>query len=84
MGMLGHSRVEIVLNHHHYRGSLAAFCRILVDVARVHLIMRAQAVHVDAAIVGQFLGKFRGQFGVKFGRKITQGVAQGEFFLLGR
>ena len=57
--MLGHSRVQIVLDHCHYGGGLFAFCRVFSDWPGVHRIVRTQAVHIDAAVIPEFTGELR-------------------------
>ena len=59
--MLGHSRVQIVLDHCHYGGGLFAFCRVFSDWPGVHRIVRTQAVHIDAAVFAEFPCEFRGE-----------------------
>ncbi len=81
--MLRHSGVEVVLNHQHDGGSLTALGGILVDGTGVHLVGRAQTVHIDAAVLLQFLGELLGQHLVVLGGEVAQGVADGQL-LLGR
>ena len=83
VGVLRHTRVEVVLNHEHDGGCLTAACGILVDGAGIHLVARAVAVHIDAPIVLQLLSKLGSQLGVELFGEVTEGVAQGEPFLLG-
>lgn len=83
--MLSHGRIQVVLNHQHDSCGLLAFARIFVNRTGIHLIGRAETVHVDAAVFFQFFGKFGGQHSVVLGRKIAQGVADGELlFFLGQ
>ena len=82
--MLGHARVQIVLYHQHYGRSLPTLGRVLLDGAGVHRIMRAQPIHVYAAIAAQLLGKFRSQDGVLFLREIAQRIFQSQGLLCGR
>ncbi len=59
--MLGHGGIQVVLDHQHDGGSLWALGRIVADGAGVHRVARHEAVHVDAAVVLQFLSEFRRQ-----------------------
>ena len=76
--MLGHGRVEVVLNHEHNGRRLLAFGGIFFDGARIHGVGGAQTIHVDTTVGFQLFGKFGRQLFVVFGRKITQGVAKGQ------
>ena len=82
--MLGHCRIKIILNHHHYGGSLAGAGRIILDTTRFHLIMGSEAVHVYASVVLQLPGEFGSELGMHIFGEITQCVAQSQFFLLRR
>ena len=82
--MLGHSRVQIVLDHCHNRGSLSAFCRVFSDWPGVHRIVRTQAVHIDAAVFAEFTGELRGKCTVLMLREIPECILQCQlFFSLG-
>ena len=82
--MLGHGGVEVVLDHQHDGGSLTALGGVLIDGAGVHLVGGTQTVHVDTAVLLQFLGKLLGQHLMVLGGEITQGVADGQLLLGGR
>ncbi len=81
--MLSHGGVQVVLYHQHNGGSLAALGRILLNGPGIHLVGRAQTVHIDAAIFLKLLGKLRGQHCVVLGVEVAQRVADGQL-LLGR
>ena len=82
--VLGDAGIQVVLDHGHDGGCLAGFCRVFVNGAGVHLIVRAEPVHVDAAVALQFFCEFGGEDGVVSGREIAQGVLQGQdLFLMG-
>ena len=81
VGMLGHARVQIVLNHHHDGRGLARPGRILVDWPGVHRILRTVAVHIYASVALQLVGEFGGEAAVELGGEIPQCVAQCELFL---
>ena len=51
MRMLGNPWIKIILDHGHNRRGLGAFRRVLPNRARVHWIIRAEAVHIDASVV---------------------------------
>ena len=72
--VLGYARVQVVLDHGHNGCCLSGFCWVFVNRTGVHLIVRPVAVHVDSAVVFQFLGEFRGQLRVLAGREVAQGV----------
>ncbi len=76
--MLSHSRVEVVLYHHHYGRSLARAGRILVDVAGIHLIIGTEAVHVYAAIVAEFLSELLSELGMEFLGEVAKGITHGQ------
>ena len=82
--MLGHLRIEVVLNHQHDGRSLPAAGGIFADRTRVHLVVGAQAVHIDTAVAAQLLGELLRQHGVMPGREVAQGVFQGQRLLLVR
>ena len=82
--MLRHSLVEVVLDHHHDGRGLPAAGRILVDGPGIHLVVRAQAVHVDAAVLAQLLGELPDQNGMMLLREVAQGILQGQHPFLGR
>ena len=84
LGVLRHGRVEVVLDHQHDRGGLAALGRVPIDGVRLHVVRRAQAVHVNASVVLELQGKFRGELRMLMRREITKRVAQRKFFFLGR
>ena len=81
--MLRHPRIQVVLDHRHDGRGLAAPARIFIDRSGVHVVGRAEAVHVDASVVLEFLGELRRQFGVELGREISQRVLQRQHFLFG-
>ena len=81
--MLRHGLVQIVLDHQHDGRSLPAAGRVFVDRPRIHLVIGAQAVHVDTAVLAQLGGELAGQQRMVFRREVTQGIAQGQL-LLGR
>ena len=76
--MLGHCRIEIILNHHHYGGSLAGAGRIILDTTRFHLIMGSEAVHVYAAIVAEFLSELLSELGMEFLGEVAKGITHGQ------
>ncbi len=79
--MLCHSGVQVVLNHQHDGGSLAALGGILVNGAGIHLVGGAQTVHINASVFLQLLGKLRSQHSVVLGVKITEGVTYCQLLL---
>ena len=82
--MLGDPRVQVVLDHRHDGGGLPGAGGIFVDRAGVHRVIRAETVHVDAAVVLEFPGEFRSEHGVMLGGEVAQGVLQREdFFFFG-
>ena len=81
--MLGHGAVEVVLYHHHDGSRLTRTCRILVNRARVHLVVGAEAIHVYAAVAAQLVGELRGENGMVLFREIPERVFECETFLLG-
>ena len=83
--MLGHARVQVVLDHRHDGRRLPALGRVLVDGPGIHLIGRAETVHVDAAVLVQLLGELLRQHGVMLGREIAQRILQRQYlFLVGQ
>ena len=78
VGVLGHRRIQVVLDHQHDGRGLGRARRVLIQGAGVHPVGRPEAVHVDAAPAGQLGGEFRRQLGVQDGREVAQGVAQGQ------
>ena len=82
--MLRHGLIEVILNHQHNRGGLAAPAGIFVDWPRIHLVVGPQAVHIDTPVLAQLLGELLRQYGVVFGRKIAQGVPDSQHLFLGR
>ena len=81
--MLCHRFVQIVLDHHHDGGSLTALVGILVNGSCLHLIAGTEAVHINAAIVFEFLRKLGQQGLVELGGEVAQCIAQREFLLFG-
>ena len=51
MRMLCNSLIKVVLNHHHDGCRLFRVMRIFVDRTRIHLISRAETVHIDTTIL---------------------------------
>ena len=74
--MLGHARVEVVLYHRHYGGGLARLRRVFVYVPGIHRVIRAEAVHVDAAVGPELMGEFLCQHRMVLWVEIPQRVFQ--------
>ncbi len=83
MGMLCHTRVEVVLDHHHDGGSLGGAVRIFVDGTGIHGVCGPEPVHVDASITFQLFGKLRSQSGMKMLGEIAQRISQGQSLQFG-
>ena len=83
MRMLCHGRVQIVLDHHHYRGCLLRLCGIHFHRAGIHLVVGAETVHIYAPICAEFVYKLRCQFGMELLREISQCIPEGESLLFG-
>ena len=84
LGVLGHGRIQVVLDHEHDGGGLRGLRRVVVDGPRVHRVVRHEPVHVDAAVGAELFGKLRGQRGMVLLREVAQGIGQGKLLLLGR
>ena len=82
MRVLCDARVQIVLDHCHYRSSLTAFRRVLVDRPCIHLVIRTETVHVDAAVVMQLLRKLLSQNTMELGREISESIAYSQYLFL--
>ena len=80
--MLGHARVQVILNHRHNCRRLPGFRGVLIDRAGVHWVRRAQAVHIDAAVFFQLLRKFGRKRCVVPGFEVAQRVFQRKSLLL--
>ncbi len=81
MGVLRDGGIQIVLDHQHDSGRLLALRRVVADGPGMHRIGRAVSVHVDAAVVLEFLGKFGGELGVQGRWEIPQSVLECKPFL---
>ena len=57
VGVLGDAGIQVVLDHGHDGSRLSALCRIFVNRPGVHVVRRAEPVHIDAAVAMQFLCK---------------------------
>ena len=84
LGMLGHGRIQVVLDHQHDGRSLRGLRWVVVDGSGVHRVVRHEPVHVDAAIGAELFGELQGQRGMVLLREVAQGIGQGELLLLGR
>ena len=80
--VLCHCGVEVVLNHQHNSCCLAGTMGILVDRTSIHVVARAEAIHIDSAVVLQFFSKLRRKLCMKFCREIPQRIAKRQFFLI--
>ena len=79
--VLRHSGVEIVLYHEHYSCGLERAMRVFVNRTGIHLVLRAEAVHVYPPIRLKLVGKLRGKHSVEFLGEIPQRIAQGQLLL---
>ena len=84
LGVLRHSRIQVVLNHQHDGSRLLALGRVLLNGTSKNRVLWAQSVHVYAAIILELLCELRGQNRMCFYRKITQRVAQCQFLFCRR
>ena len=82
--VLGHGGIQVVLDHQHDGRRLPALRGVMVDGPRMHGVLRAQTMHVDASEVLQLLRELRRQRGVVLRVEVAQGIAQGQLLLLGR
>ena len=83
-GMLGHRRVQVVLDHEHDGCGLLALGRVMADGPGKHRVGGLEAQHVNAAKLAEFFGEFGGQDAVPGSREIPERIPDGEFFLGGR
>ena len=81
MGVLRDGGIQIVLDHQHDSGRLLALRRVVADGPGMHCVGRAVTVHVDAAVVLEFLGKFGGELRVQGRGEIPQSVLERKPFL---
>ena len=82
MRVLGHTLVQIVLDHGHDGRSLPGFGGVLIYRARVYLIGRPIPVHVDAAVILELLCELRGKVLVKGLGEVPEGVFEGQHLFL--
>lgn len=82
VGMLRHSLVQVVLDHHHNRSGLTRLVGILLDRTGIHLIIGTETIHIDTTVLVQLLGELAGQHFVVLGREVAQGIADGQHALL--
>ena len=82
--MLRYGGVKIVLNHQHNAGCLQGFVRIVLDGAGVHIVLRAEPIHIDAAVCAQFFCKLGSERCVIFFWEVAQSVAQRQFLFFRR
>ena len=82
MGMLGHTRIQVVLNHQHDGCRLTTPVWIVVDGTCIHVVAGTIAVHIDAAIAFQLFSKLRKELCMQVFGEIAQSVAQSQPFLL--
>ena len=54
VGVLGHGRVEVVLDHQHHRSGRGAVGAVIGDRSNTHLVIRSETMHVDVAKLVQF------------------------------
>ena len=80
VGVLGHCRIQVVLDHEHDGGCLLIFRRVLFDRSGVHSVCRPVAVQINASKFLQFLGAFRGHGRMVLHRNVAQGVLDGQYF----
>ena len=80
--VLGHARIQVVLDHRHDGRRLPGLGRILVDGPGVHLIGGTETVHIDASVLVQLLGEFLRQHGVMLGGEVAQRILQRQHLLL--
>ena len=84
MGMLRHSRVEVVLNHEHDGSRLTRAVRVFINWTGLHLVLRTIPIHIYTPILPQLLGKFRCQGGMKMLWEVAQGITQRQLLLFRR
>ena len=80
--MLCNAVVQIVLNHGHDCCSLLRPCWVFVNRTCVHLVVRTQAVHIDAAVFLEFLCELRCEFCVMLSREVAECILYGQHLLL--
>ena len=78
IGVEGHVEVQVVVDHHLEGPGLHAVSPVLVDGPAPDPPLRAEAVAVDPAVLGQLPGKLRRHLLVVLGRDVAQGVADGQ------
>ena len=74
--MLRYGGVKIILDHQHNAGCLQGFVRIVLDWASVHIILRAEPIHIDTAVCAQFFGKLGSERRVELLGEVAQSIAQ--------
>ena len=74
--MLRYGGVKIVLDHQHNAGCLQGFVRIVLDWASVHIILRAESIHIYTSVLTQFFGKLGSERRVKLFGEVAQSIAQ--------
>ncbi len=76
MRVLRYSVIQVILNHQHDRFCLQRLTGIVLNRSCFHLIIRTKTIHINPAILLQFLAKLRQKFSVKFWLEITQRISQ--------
>ena len=81
IGIQGHFKVQVVVDHHLESLAFGAFAFVLVNGFPVDPAFRTETIAVDPAPGGQFFQKFRDQFFMVFFRDIPQSIFQRNFSL---
>ena len=82
--MLRYGGVKIVLDHQHNACCLQGFVRIVLDWASVHIILRAESIHIYTSVLTQFFGKLGSERRVKLLGEVAQSIAQRQFLFFRR
>ena len=78
VGIQGHVKVQVVVDHHLEGTGLHAVSLVLLDGLAVELPLGAEAVAVDPAVLLELPGEFLGHLLMVLGRDVAQGVADGQ------
>ncbi|MPM57010.1 hypothetical protein SDC9_103827 [bioreactor metagenome] len=81
VGVQGHVKVQVILDHHLEGLALDAAALVLVNGLAGQAALGTEAIAVDPAVFLQLLCKFLGHLGVVVGMDVPQGVADGQLLV---